>query len=133
MEQLDWIRLDDHRAQLALLLERAAERVGVDRLAHWLHEDPSTLRNQLARRERKRPSSDLEDLVWLLDPQYRHDKAAVTGELLTRPADLTPEQVANEIGVLAGAKGYASKEEVFSLLFRMRKAEQAAERLRSVP
>jgi hypothetical protein len=87
--QIDWISMDDKRASCRRLLADAAERVGIPNLAHWLDEDPSTLRNQLAHRERKRPSAELEDLVWLLDAEYRRLKAGVTGEVLTRPPDLT--------------------------------------------
>lgn len=132
MEQLDWIQLEDHRVAAGRMLDQACHRIGVGELAHRLGEDPSTLVHQLKRDGGKRPSGDLVLIALLLDREFRERLVGLRGEVLTRPADLTPEQVANEIGVLAGAKGYASKEEVFALLFRMRKADQAAA-LRAVP
>lgn len=87
--QIDWIGLEDKRAALRLALEGGAERVGVLHLAHWLGQDPSTIRNQLAHRDRKTPSAELEHLVWLLDRTYREQKAGQTGETLLRRADLS--------------------------------------------
>lgn len=87
--QIDWIALEDKRAALRLALEKGAERVGINNLAHWLKQDPSTIRNQLAHRDRKTPSSELEGIVWLLDRLYREQKAGQTGETLLRRPDLT--------------------------------------------
>jgi hypothetical protein len=131
--QLDWLHLDDNRAQLARLLEAAAERVGIAELAHQLHEDPSTLRNQFAHRERKRPSADAEALVYLLDRRYRHDKAAVCGEVLTRPADLTPEEALRELYVRAQAQGAVLKGDVADLMARTKRGDTDHAPLRVAP
>lgn len=90
--QIDWISLDDKRAALRRARSLGAERVGIVNLAHWLDQDPSTVRNQLAYRDRKTPSAEIDDLVWLLDREFRQQKAGQAGELLIRPPDLTAEE-----------------------------------------
>lgn len=91
-EQIDWVSLDDHRASLRRLLKVSAERIGVCQLAHQLDEDPSTLRNQLAMREGKRPSWDLAALCFLLDPDFRAKAVGLCGEEVRRVGDLSPEE-----------------------------------------
>lgn len=101
--QIDWISLDDKRAAARKLLEVAAERIGIPELAHWLDEDPSTLRNQLAYRERKRPSGEMFILAFFLDDEFRKLLVGQCGEVLSRPPDLSPSQGIREILALAQA------------------------------
>jgi hypothetical protein len=85
-----------------------------------MREDPSTIDNQLARRGSRRPSSDLADLCDDLDPVYRSAKAALSGELLVRPPDMTPEETVRALLVEAQSKGFVPKERVAELASRMR-------------
>ena len=118
--QMDWISIEDRRASSRLLLEQAAERVGIAQLAHLLNEEPSTLRNQLAYRDRKRPSADLADLVWLLDEQYRHQKAGLCGEVVQRPPDMTPEEAFRALTAEVIVNGFVPKDRVLELNARMK-------------
>jgi hypothetical protein len=88
--------VEDLLARGRRLLHAAADRVHLLELAEHLHEDPSTLRNQLERRERKRPSADLLLVTYLLDEQLQEDMARLVGKELSEPPDLTPEQFARE-------------------------------------
>lgn len=88
--QLDWVAIDDHRVSARRLLEAAAERIGIPSLAHWLDEDPSTLRNQLAHRERKRPSAELFVLCFLLDGELRQKLAGLCKEVVIPAQTLDP-------------------------------------------
>lgn len=118
--QIDWISLEDKMASQRQLLASCADDVGIENLAHWLKQDPSTLRNQLARRDRKTPSADLEHLVYIVCARYRSGKAALLGEELRRPADLTPEEAMREATVAAQAKGYIDAADLAAIYARMR-------------
>lgn len=122
--QIDWISLEDKLAAQRLLLAQCAEDVGIENLAHWLKQDPSTLRNQLARRERKTPSADLEHMVYLMCARYRTSKASLLGEELRRPADLSPEDAMREATARALAKGYIDAADLAALFARTRKDPQ---------
>lgn len=119
--QIDWISLDDKMAAQRLLLASCAEDVGIENLAHWLKQDPSTIRNQLARRDRKAPSADLEHMVYLTSSRYRERKAALLGEELRRPADLTPDEAMRELLARAQVNNYVPLADVASLYSRMRR------------
>lgn len=125
MEQIDWIALDDQRSAARRLLEQSANRIGIAELSHWLGEDESTVRNQLAYRDRRRPSAELEHLCWLLDGEYRRLKANLKGEVLSKPPDLTPEQALREIAVRAQAEwGRCAATDVAGVLARTRMGEK---------
>lgn len=102
-EQMDWVTLEDKRAALRRFRKAGADRVGIPQLAHMMDLDPSTIRNGLARRDGKQECADLDDLIWLLDPLYRQQKAGMCGEVLSRPPDLSPEQALREALAMAQA------------------------------
>lgn len=120
MEQIDFIRLEDHRAAARRLLSESVYRVGLTEVAHKLEEDPSTITHQLRRDGNKRPSADLEQLCFLLDPEYRKGLAALCGELLSHPPDLTPEDALRE-AIARSSKGYLDKAELAALYARTKR------------
>lgn len=121
--QIDWLSLEDKLASQRRLLESCAEDVGIENLAHWLKQDPSTIRNQLARRDRKSPSSDLENIVYVMCARYRSSKAALLGEELRRPADLSPDEALRELVTRAQAKGYLDVADATSIYARTRRSD----------
>lgn len=131
-EQIDWVSFDDKRACLRKLLTAGAEEVGIPELSHWLDEDPSTLRNQLAHRDRKRPSAELEGLVWLLSRTYRERKAGQTGEVLSRPPTLTADEALRVLFAKAQA-GWDRRAlaEIADVLSRVGKDESWEEQARA--
>lgn len=117
-EQMDWLRFEDNRAQLHHLLLSSVERVGVVEVARHLGETPSALRNQVAGRRALPPGAF--SICFLLDAEFRAAAVGVTGEVLSRPADLTPEEALRLLAVEAQAKGYVDRARVAELLQRMR-------------
>lgn len=129
-EQIDWVSIEDKRACLRKLLADGAERVGIPQLSHWLNEDPSTLRNQLAHRERKRPSAELENLVWLLDAEYRQDKAGQCDELVVPKAKYTADEALRLIIARAeSAWDRRAVAELATIISHVGKAEDIWERI----
>jgi hypothetical protein len=120
VEQLDFIGMDDRLAARRRLLDESVRRLGLNEVAHQLREDPSTIDNQLARRGPKRPSADLADICDDLDPVYRAAKAALMGELLVRPPDMTPEETVRALLVEAQSQGFVAKARVAEMVSRMR-------------
>ena len=124
--QTDWVSFADHRAQQRRLLKASVDRLGLARVAGVVGQAPSTISNQLSGLDaNKRPSADLHDVCWLLDPTYREHYAGVLGEVLSRPPDLTPEQALRDLAVKAQARGYVAVEDVTALLARTRTAPAA--------
>lgn len=123
-ESIDQFDLfEDRRAQLRRLRTASVARLGLTRVADVLHKDPSTVSNWLSGVDpSKRASADLEDVCWALDHIYRRDKAAVMGEVISRPPDLTPEQAIREVVALAtaGEFGNGAKDKVFAIYRRTR-------------
>lgn len=129
MEQLDFdfIGREDRLAARRRLLEESVRRLGLSEVAHQVKEDPSTIDNQIARRGKRRPSADLADLCEDLDPVYRAGKAALMGELLVRPPDMTPEEAMRALLVEAQSQGYVDKVRVAELAARMRVSTSPAQ------
>jgi hypothetical protein len=128
-QQIDWISMDDKRAALRKLLADGAERVGITELSHWLNEDPSTIRNQLAHRERKRPSAELEHLVYLIDAEYRRLKAGQCGETICPVPNLTADEAIRLIVAKAESSwGKHAMSEVAGIVARVGKTEDTWER-----
>jgi hypothetical protein len=103
-EQIDWVRIEDHRASMRRLLKASADRVGVPHLAHTLEQDPSTIRNQLAYRDGRCPSWELAALCFLLDSDFRSRAVGLCGEVLTKPGDLSPEEALRLIAAKAASE-----------------------------
>lgn len=121
-EQLDWYGMGDRLARRRQLLTESVYRIGLCEVAHKLKEDPSTIKHQLDRDDKKRPSADLADLLEELDAEYRRAKAALLHERLLPEADLSPNDALRMIGVLAQSRfGVADKEAVQGVLARVRK------------
>ena len=121
IEQFDLF--EDRRAQRRRLRAASVARVGLTRVADLLNKDPSTVANWLSGADpSKRASADLDDVLWVIDPVYRHDSAAIMGEVIQRPPDLEPEDAMREIAALAtaGEFGNAAKAKVFAIYQRMK-------------
>jgi hypothetical protein len=121
-EQLDMLKMEDGIFALRRAHDMAAQRIGIGELAHKLDEEPSTLVHQFKRDGKKRPSADSAFWCLILDDEFLRIAAALRGYLLTRPADLTPEEAMRTIELRAISDGFVSKTEVLSLLARMKRS-----------
>lgn len=108
-KQIDFLETADQRSRLRRYLASAAERFGIDLLAHQLDLDDSTLRNQLGYRKRTdkggvwRPSFDAFVELWIADQRFRRECLAVCDETIEEVEHNTPEQSLREIVAMAEA------------------------------
>jgi hypothetical protein len=101
-DQLDLF--EDHLAACKRLLVESVHRLGLSRVADIIHQDPSTVSNQISGVDpKKRPSAQLVFVCWLLDREFRIALAKLKKEFLSKPPDLEPEDALREIAVRAQA------------------------------
>lgn len=129
-EQTDWIRFEDNLAQVHHLTLASVERLGIPLVARFLRETPSALRNHVAGRRTLPPGTFA--ICYLLDPVFRRDLAGVCGEVLTKHADLTPEQALREAYATTSAQGFISKSDLADLMARTKRDDESAAPLRAV-
>lgn len=118
-EQIDWIRFEDEGAQYDHLLLASVVRVGIDVVARHLRITPSALRNQVAGRRKMQAGTS--SICWRLDGEFRTALAALKGEVLSRPPDLSPEAALREAMARAQARGYIDSRDLAEIYTRTRR------------
>jgi predicted ArsR family transcriptional regulator len=129
--QLDWIEPLDQMSKGRARARDAAERYGIPELAHHLHLDESTLRNQIEYRKRLdkahsfwRPSQDCTLELFFSDRRLREELLALCEERIEDIERQSPEDALRDIVAKArsGEWGRAAREEITTLYRHVRKA-----------
>lgn len=129
-QQVDFLEDADARTRIRGYTRAAAERFGIDLLAHALRLDDRTLRNQLDYRARTdkpgthwKPSLDCFAELFIAQPEYRADLLSVKGETISAHEDLAPEDFAREVyaAVKSNRFGFEARVFIDGLYRRMKK------------